>query len=313
MGRTERSPGGRHLAAALAVVALGLTASGAAGASDARSTPAPATPGTYTAFSDPQPVTIEGLTGSAMEPFISPDGKDLLFNTSNVAPDIPALQYATLTPAGTFTDRGAIVGANKTGVLSGTPALDQQGTLYWISTRSYSRTLSTVYSGHFASGAVTGVQRVAGVTASGPGVVDFDVGVSADGAALYVSVGHFDGGPPTGAHLVLYDRAGAGFVADPDSAALLRAVNQTATLTYAAAVSSNGRELFFTGADPSSGTPAIYRAVRDSPSDAFGHVQRLGAITGFAEAPSISTDGTTLYYHLLVGSTYQIWTVTRPR
>jgi hypothetical protein len=49
----------------------------------------------YRGFSDPQPVTIVGSTGSAMEPFISRDGSSLLFNTSNQSPDIAALQYAT--------------------------------------------------------------------------------------------------------------------------------------------------------------------------------------------------------------------------
>jgi hypothetical protein len=38
----------------------------------------------------------------------------------------------------------------------------------------------------------------------------------------------------------------------------------------------------------------------------------VAAVTGFAEAPSLSADGSTLHYHLLVGSQFEIESVTRP-
>jgi hypothetical protein len=69
----------------------------------------------YNAFADPQVVTIRGYSGSAMEPFISEDGEYLLFNTSNVAPSIPALEFATRVSADTFQFRGGIEGANQSG------------------------------------------------------------------------------------------------------------------------------------------------------------------------------------------------------
>ncbi len=37
-------------------------------------------------FTNPQPVTIEGYSQDAMEPFISPDGNYLFFNNSNSLP-----------------------------------------------------------------------------------------------------------------------------------------------------------------------------------------------------------------------------------
>jgi hypothetical protein len=83
-------------------------------------------------------------------------------------------------------------------------------------------------------------------------------------------------------------------------------------LTYAASISGNGLELFFTRDDPAGGQPGIYRAVRKRLGKPFGHVQRVAAVTGFAEAPSLSADGSTLYYHLLVGSQFQIESVSRP-
>jgi hypothetical protein len=265
----------------------------------------------HNAFTDPQMVTIQGYSGSAMEPFISEDGKYLLFNTSNVAPSIPALEFATRTGARTFRYRGEVDGANQSGYLSGTPSMDDNGNLYFVSTRSYAQTLSTVYSGHFACGTVTGVHVVPGISGGALGTVDFDVEVSPDGSTLYVSVGHFDGGPPTSASLAIFDKVGNSFVPDPRSAKILGAVNEAGMLTYAASISTNGLELFFTRANPQGGDTDIYRAVRSRVGRAFGHVQRVAAATGFVEAPALSADSTTLYYHKLVGSTFQIWTVTR--
>ena len=278
---------------------------------------ATASAGVYRGFSDPQPVTISGYSGSAMEPFISRDGQYLLFNTSNVAPSIPSLQYATRVNAQTFEYQGEIsgVGVNEAGVLSGTPTMDDEGNLYFVSPRSYGQTLSTIYSGRFSAGTVTGVHLVAGVSGGFPGTVDFDVEVSADGDTLYVSVGQFeaDGAGPTKASLELFDKVGASFVPDPHSAKLLHKIDNHGELDYAASISSNGLELFFTRASPALGQPpAIYRSARSSTSRPFGHVQRVAAITGFDEAPSISADGTTLYYHARVGEQFKIYSVTRP-
>jgi hypothetical protein len=249
-----------------------------------------------------------------MEPFISPDGSLLLFNTSNMAPNIASVQFATLVNAQTFAYQGEIRGVNKPSALSGTPTMDRDRNLYFVSPRSYSRTLSTIFTGRFTSGRVTAVHLVPGISPRTRGVVDFDVDVSSDGTNLYVSVGHFDGGSaPTSSGLAIFDKAGSRFVPDRDSADILHAVNVPGVLTYAASISTSGLELFFTRANPAAGeVPAVYRAVRSHPGEPFGQVQRVAAITGFAEAPSITADGTTLFYHRLVGTHVEIAEVTRP-
>lgn len=270
----------------------------------------------YGGFIGPQVVTIEGYSGSAMEPFITPDGRYLLFNSSNVEPNIASLQLATRIDAQTFLYQGELEGAtvNEPGVLSGTPTVDRSGSLFFVSPRSYAETLSTIYAAQFSSGQVTDVHLLQGVSGEVPGFVDFDVTVSFGGSALYVSVGDFRGGSgPTSASIRLYDRLGDGFILDPASSTTLHTVNAVAKLDYAPGISSDGLELFFTAANPAIGqAPTIYRAARASPSKPFGPAQRIAAITGFAEAPSISADGTTLYYHELVGSQYRIQSVTRP-
>jgi hypothetical protein len=182
-----------------------------------------------------------------------------------------------------------------------------------VSTRNYAATLATVYAGRFDAGTVRKVHVVPGAVAPAPGMVDFDVSVSPDGGSLYVSVGQFgNGSGPSRAGLALFQRSGRGFVPDPRSATLLGAVNRAGPLVYAASVSADGLELFFTVADPTGGVVQIDRAERSSTSRPFGHVQRVAAISGFAEAPSLSGDGTTLYYHLRVGEVFVIEQVTRP-
>jgi len=270
---------------------------------------------TYDVFANAQPVVIEGYTESAMEPFISPDGQQLLFNTSNVPPAVPSLQLATSGTGQAFEYQGPLAGeaVNEPGTLSGTPSMDAAGEVYFISNRSYEQTLSTVYSGQLSAGIVSGVHLVSGVSASRPGLVDFDASISPGGEALYVSVGDFSSGTgPTSATVAMFDRSGSGFALDPLSSKMLKPVNKARMLDYAACGSSDGLELFFTRAKPPKVEPAIYRAYRRKLGKPFGHVQRVSAITGFSEAPSLSADGRTLYYHHLSNGKFELETVTRP-
>jgi Tol biopolymer transport system component len=270
---------------------------------------------TYDEFGAPQPVLIEGYDGSAMEPFISSDGQQLLFNTSNAPPGVPSLQLASHVAGQDFDYQGELPGeaVNEPGDLSGTPSMDVDGELFFVSNRSYEQTLSTVYSGVLSGGSVTGVHLVRGVSAARPGLVDFDASISSDGEALYVSIGDFSSGTgPTSATIALFDRSADGFTVDPIGAKLLKAVNKPRTLDYAACVSSDGLEIFFTRAKPPKSEPAIYRAYRRKLGKPFGHVQRVSAISGFSEAPSLTADGRTLYYHHLSNGQFEIETVTRP-
>ena len=72
----------------------------------------------------------------------------------------------------------------------------------------------------------------------------------------------------------------------------------------------NKAEIFFTRQGP--GGPGIYGASRKSKSKAFGKPERIATITGFAEAPSISPDAKSLYYHKNEGGVFVIYRVTRP-
>src|SRR5271163_3834607 len=239
-------------------------------------------PPTFGVFTNPEPVTIEGYSADAMEPFISPDGNYLFFNDSNSLPQTN-LYYATRIDDVTFQFQGEIGGANATG-LNAVASMDVNNTFYFVSTRSYSETLSTIYWGIFS-----------------------------DGSTLYFVDGVFNGGSvPEAASIAIAKRRGNHFKRIGDSAKIMRKIN-TDGLNYAPDISKSGLEFFFTRIEgtPPTPPPVIYTATRASTSEPFGTPSVIEAITGFAEAPALSPDEKSLYYHEQVNGTFVIFRVTR--
>ena len=293
--------------AVLMAAALALAACGARQKADAVA----ALP-EYRAFGQPQLVAIRGYQGDAMEPFITKDGRYLLFNNRNDPKIDTKLLFAERVDDLTFDYRGELEGAN-TSALEGVPSVDRHGNLFFVSTRSYAETLSTIYRGRFGQGRVSGIELVAGISLRQRGMVTFDAEVSADGSTLFVADGRFAGGHvPETADIDIAVRDGAGFRRLPGARDLLRNVN-TAALEYAPAVSGDLLELFFTRLEGSARSPrtAILRAVRPDAGAPFGAPQRLASITGFVEAPALSGDGRSLYYHRLDGGRFVILRVAR--
>jgi len=293
--------------AVLMAAALALAACGARQKADAVA----ALP-EYRAFGEPQLVAIRGYQGDAMEPFITKDGRYLLFNNRNDPKIDTKLLFAERVDDLTFDYRGELEGAN-TSALEGVPSVDRHGNLFFVSTRSYAETLSTIYRGRFGQGRVSGIELVAGISLRQRGMVTFDAEVSADGSTLFVADGRFAGGHvPETADIDIAVRDGAGFRRLPAARDLLRNVN-TAALEYAPAVSGDLLELFFTRLEGSARSPrtAILRAVRPDAGAPFGAPQRLASITGFVEAPALSGDGRALYYHRLDGGRFVILRVAR--
>jgi hypothetical protein len=264
----------------------------------------------YRAFGNPERVAIRGYDGDAMEPFVTPDGRYLLFNNRNDPRIDTNLHFARRIDSLTYQYGGALKGAN-TPALEGVPSVDRAGNLFFVSTRSYRETLATLYRGRFVDGTVADVRLVGGVSRRQPGIVMFDAEIAADGNTLFVVDGEFSGGPqPRSADIAIAVRDGAEFRRVAASAELLKNVN-TAALEYAPAVSSDLRELFFTRAT-GSGPPAIFRTERASAAEPFESPQRVGAIAGFVEAPALPGDGRSLYYHKLEGGRFLIYRVSRP-
>ncbi len=280
-----------------------------------------ARPPAFTEFGNPEMVQILGYndnagnSNDAMEPFISRDGSFLFFNNSNAAATTN-LFWATRIDDVTFQYQGEIGGeANRSGPLDAVASMDSNGIFCFITTRSYGSAgtpgyLSTIYSGPFADGAVTPVNPVPGVAAPKPGPVNFDEEISADGNTLYFTEGNFATGNLTSTTMKVATRRGADFVVNPHSGKIMKTINDR-YLNYAADTSADELEFFFTRTNLKTG-PAIYMATRKSTSKPFGEPKKIDAITGFAEAPSISPDGLSLYYHVKnLSGVFMINRVTR--
>ncbi len=274
--------------------------------------PTPTPPADDRPFGNETPVILSGYDGDAMEPFLSPDGRTLFFNNRNDPAIDTNLYYASRVDDRNFVVQGTIAGVNST-ALDGVASLDSAGNFYFVSTRSYTTTASTLYFGHYADGAVSDVMLVPNVSRQQPGIVNFDAEVSADGNSLWFDDGQFSStGMLLAADIVVADKQAVGFVRRSDSAAILATVN-SGGLNYAPSISADGLELFFTRFDSAlaGSTPAIWRAARAGPNAAFGIPQRVAAINGFAEAPTLSADGKRLYFHKLVGGRFQLFKVDR--
>ena len=255
-------------------------------------------------------VQIDGYDGDAMEPFIEPRSGALLFNNSNAKPNLTDLFWAKRIDDGHFTFVGKIEGANSD-ALDGVPSVDEDGNFYFISTRSYAETYSTIYRGHWSNGSVTRVELVRGVSRGHAPYIDFDAEISRDGDSLYFAEGVFKGGPiPVSADIVMAHRRGDGFVVDTYSDVLLGTVN-TPALEYAPAISADRRELFFTRLDKEAHTVGIYRVKRIGAAQPFGKAERVSAADGFVEAPALNPDGTVLYFHRLDAGRFHICRANR--
>ena len=97
----------------------------------------------------------------------------------------------------------------------------------------------------------------------------------------------------------------------------MRHIN-TSDLEYAASISSDGLELFFTRlslADLKAGKirSKIMRSKRTSLSDTFSKPIQIEAIgsSDFVEGPAISGDAKDLYYHIHEGDKFRLYKLIR--
>lgn len=263
-----------------------------------------------TRFRDVRRVEIAGYAGSAMEPFISCDGRYLFFNNRNEPGEQTDLFLAESEGTHRFRFLGPLAGANVPGVLDAVPSLDARGELFFVSIRSYEATLATLYQGDFRDDRVESVRLVPGnISRRQRGWLTMDAEISRDGASLYFADARFSGGPvPDESDLVLARRTLDTFTVDDESRRRVAALN-TRALEYAPATSADGLEIFFTRLEGS--TPTILRAARSASTQPFGAPSPVGGIEGFVEAPTLACDGATLYYHRRDGTEFAIYRAER--
>lgn len=287
-------------------------------------------------FSNPRPVSIVGYTGDAQEPFISRDGGLLFFNNLNAATldngaeNDTNLHYASRIDDVNFQYLGLVQGAANdliAGVneLEGVASMDNNSRFVFVNTTDYldassPNYLKSLFVADYVSGELLNVQAIPNLKSTrGPGEgavlgeLNFDAELHGDGQALYYVEGLFSGNPfPDAANIALATKQATGFVEDVNSPALFEAVN-TSDLEYAPSISSDQLELYFTRSVGLSASGfAIYVATRDSVMQPWQRVHRLTAMVGeFVEGPSISADGSLLYYHQKTAGVFGIHVAQR--
>jgi len=251
-------------------------------------------------YVNPQRVEIAGYNGTAMEPFISLDGRFLFFNNDD-DPRSPnkSIMFAQRTGPLSFSYLGELPGVNLhvRDKVEAAPSMDRQGRFYFTSTTSYERDRHTVFAGDFDGARVTNVHVVGGdINSLADGELNMDMNISPDGEMLYVSkarlgllslVTH----APVGVQLLMARRAGNQFNIDPGSTQILRNVNSG--LDYAPAITDDGLELYF-----NRGPNTIMVATRVSRNEPFGAPRSLDALSGgVVEGPSLSLDRREMFFH----------------
>jgi len=264
-------------------------------------------------FNQPVKVRVNGYGGNIMEPFLSRNGSILLFNNLNAAPENTNLHWATRLNDSTFEYKGEIAGVNTTD-LEGVPSMDNSDNLYFVSTRNYAATLSTLYQCNLSNGIATNVQLVSGISKLQAGWVNFDVEISADGNILFFVDGFFNQGSiPASADLVIAEKKGLEFQRVANSSSIMNNIN-TSALEYAACISVDQLELYFTRLDlpiTSNSEPEIFVSTRVKSTDPFGQPKKIEEIEGFVEAATIAPDQRTIYYHKKENNKFELYKITK--
>ncbi|MFQ5581152.1 MAG: hypothetical protein ACE5F3_00810 [Mariprofundaceae bacterium] len=284
-------------------------------------------------FHHPREVHISGLPKGAggtpistEEPFVSRDGRFLFFNTGHKEGN-KDMHYARRVGK-RWVYRGEIGPAiNTPKEVQGNPTMDAQGRFYFIDTTASHMARGGIF--HPVSGTLDGLykldflpdrdvrlfkQRFTG---------NMGVEVGPDGRTMYFSRATWDlnlwfPGEILASNILLSERRGNRFVFDESRAKHIMQNVNTDELEYAAGISRDGLEFFFTRLSRESfrkGHPKskIMRATRPSRNVPFGRPEEILAIghDDFVEGPALSADERELYYHKHVGKKFRLFKVVR--
>jgi hypothetical protein len=259
---------------------------------------------TYPTFGSEIKVTINGLTSDAMEPFISPDGNTLFYNSLNSA-DTTNLYYATKINDSTFNYVGLVGGTLDTSSnhLDAVPSIDSLSNYYWTSLRDFPSSPETIRRGIYSAGSVTNINKVYGTfNIFIPGWLVFDAAINFKGDKLYYSNAYFNNcafGAPCIAKLGVAQKLNdSTFSKLTNSDLIFSNVNDTSYIIYAPQVTKDGLELYYTRLFHGGTNTEICVSVRDSIDGVFSLPSIIHSMTGFTpEAATPTTDKQKIYYH----------------
>jgi len=285
-------------------------------------------------FSNPHPVPIANLPKgyggtpiSTEEPFVSRDGRFLFFNSGD-RENHKDLHFAEW-KNGRWRYRGEVGSrVNTPKEVEGNPTMDTDYNFFYID----SATKTMARKSHFypITGKLGALRHVKGIPER---VIkpfkrfqgNMGVEVSADGEYLYFSRATWQMhglslGPFEDSDILFSRRQDGKYVYDESEAKRIMQYINTPDMEYAASISADGLELFFTRLsldDLKKGKvhSQIMHATRGNIMEAFGMPQPITAIGSddFVEGPSIGPDGTELYYHKREGEKFRLYKVTRNR
>ena len=272
----------------------------------------------YPSFGPELEVNINDLSFDAMEPFLSPNGNYLFFNNLNDGINTK-LYYATKIDDSTFNYEGELVGSNQTVTphLDAVADMDSNGNFYWTSTRNYPSELNNLFQGIFSNGTITAIKRVQGdFNMNTPGWLVMDHGISLDGQFLYFNNARFDDenclGPCETVLGVAKKVNTTEFKTLSNSTSILRNINDSNYIYYAPCISSDNLELYFTrylkGEITLETVFEICVAVRSDSLSEFSIPKVLFSegIAKLIEAPTLSTNKNTMYYHQKTSDSHKI-------
>jgi hypothetical protein len=270
---------------------------------------------TYPTFGPEILVTILGDTvPDAMEPFISPDGNYLFFNSLNNG-TTTTLYYATKVNDSTFTFAGRLTGANLLSPphLDAVASLDSANRFFWVTTRNYGATYNNLFHGVFTGSSAIDTGRVYGsLYITSPGWIIMDAAINYNGGLIYYANAYFNscaGGIPCISQLGIAQKVNdSTYNKIATSAQQLFYVNDTGYLVYAENVTKDGLELYYTRIKKGSFQTELCVAVRGAVTDTFSLPSVIYTNPAYIiEAPTLTTDKTRLYYHKKVASNFKIY------
>ncbi len=269
-------------------------------------------------FGDEEEISVENYTGDLMEPYISADGSILFFNSLNDSVDT-SIYYAVKSGENKFISQGKLEGVN--GVephLDAVSTMSDDNTFYFISTRNYTNSYDNVYSGKYENGKVTGLEAVKGdFYIETPGWIVMDVEISRDGKTLYYVNAYFKESGIVSSKLGIAAKDGENnsFTKLSNSDEILQNVNDPEYLVYAAGISRDGLELYFTRVNLVKTAIEICIAERTTPTEIFSEPKVIDINGNMFEAVTISGDMSRIYYHKRASASdkFHIYTKSREK
>lgn len=269
-------------------------------------------------FGDEEEITVENYTGDLMEPYISADGSILFFNSLNDGVDT-SIYYAVKSGENRFISQGRLEGVN--GVephLDAVSTMSDDNTFYFISTRNYTNSYDNVYSGKYENGKVSGLEAVKGdFYIETPGWIVMDVEISRDGKNLYYVNAYFKESGIVSSKLGIATKDGENnsFTKLSNSDEILQNINDSDYLVYAAGISRDGLELYFTRVNLVKTAVEICVAERTTPTGIFSEPKVIDINGDMFEAVTISGDMSRIYYHKKASASdkFRIYTKSREK